>query len=190
MFGWWRPAVWDLYGMYMTVHTLFCRADQCVVVQVGLVVVGLHLHAVLCSEHLGVLAVSQEVLVVLLQVPQSQPVLLHPQALKLQVHMMKIMKTLVQPSSCFFTENQANETVQGNVGGLECQCFPCKFTNNSEGGTHIEFCALSLPWRCSMFWWCGCPSLNTARTACSSGPRTWSATWSAAAVGSHPVWGR
>lgn len=67
------------------VHTLLCRADQCVVVLVGLVVVGLHLHTVLCSERLGVLAVSQEVLVVLLQVPQCQPVLLHPQGLKLQV---------------------------------------------------------------------------------------------------------
>ncbi len=51
---------------------------------VGGVVVGLHLHAVLGPEHLGVLAVSQEVLVVQLQVPQSQTVLLHCQGLKLR----------------------------------------------------------------------------------------------------------
>lgn len=66
-------------------RTLFCRADHGVVVLVGLVVVGLHLHAVLRPKHLGVLAVSQEVLVVLLQVPQRKSVLIHPQALKLQV---------------------------------------------------------------------------------------------------------
>ena len=66
------------------VHTLLCRGDHGVVVLVGCVVVGLHLHTVLCPEHLGVLAVSQEVLVVQLQVPQSQTVLLHPQGLKLQ----------------------------------------------------------------------------------------------------------
>lgn len=53
-----------------TVHTLLCRADHCVVVLVGSVVVGLDLHTVLCPERLGVLAVSQEVLVVQLQVPQ------------------------------------------------------------------------------------------------------------------------
>lgn len=63
---------------------MLCSADHCVVVLVGAVVVGLHLHSVLRAEHLGVLAVSQEVLVVLLQVPQCQPVLLHPQGLKLR----------------------------------------------------------------------------------------------------------
>lgn len=62
---------------------MLCSADHGVVVLVGAVVVGLHLHSVLRAEHLGVLAVSQEVLVVLLQVPQRQPVLLHPQGLKL-----------------------------------------------------------------------------------------------------------
>ncbi len=67
-----------------TVHTLFGRADHCVVVLVGTVVVGLHLHSVLSPKHLGVLAVSQEVLIVQLQVPQCQPVLLHPHGLKLQ----------------------------------------------------------------------------------------------------------
>lgn len=63
---------------------MLCRADHCVVVLVGTVVVGLHLHSVLGPEHVGVLAVSQEVLVVQLQVPQCQTVLLHPQGLKLQ----------------------------------------------------------------------------------------------------------
>lgn len=63
--------------------TLLGAADHRVVVAVGTVVVGLHLHSVLGAEHLGVLAVSQEVLVVLLQVPQGQPVLLHPQGLEL-----------------------------------------------------------------------------------------------------------
>lgn len=67
-----------------TVHTLLCRADHGVVVLVGTVVAGLHLHSVLGPEHLGVLAVSQEVLVVQLKVSQRQPVLLHPQGLKLQ----------------------------------------------------------------------------------------------------------
>lgn len=46
------------------VHTLLCRADHSVVVLGGSVVVGLHLHSVLGPEHLRVLAVSQEVLVV------------------------------------------------------------------------------------------------------------------------------
>lgn len=64
--------------------TLLCRADHCVVVLVGAVVVRLHLHAVLSPKHLGVLAILQEVLVVQLQVPQCQTVLLHPQGLKLQ----------------------------------------------------------------------------------------------------------
>lgn len=66
------------------VRTLLGGADHRVVVLVGLVVVGLHLHSVLGREHLGVLAVPEEVLVVLLQVSQRQPVLLHPQGLKLQ----------------------------------------------------------------------------------------------------------
>ena len=61
-------------------------ADHGVVVLVGAVVAGLHLHSVLGPEHLRVLAVSQEVLVVQLQVPQRQAVLLHPQGLKLQEH--------------------------------------------------------------------------------------------------------
>lgn len=64
--------------------TLFCGADHGVIVLVGLVVVGLHQHPVLSPEHLGVLAVSEKVLVVQLQVPQGQPVLLHSQGLKLQ----------------------------------------------------------------------------------------------------------
>lgn len=64
---------------------MLCRADHCVVVLVGFVVVGLHMHTVLSPKHLGVLAISQEVLVVLLQIPQSQPVFLHPQGLKLQM---------------------------------------------------------------------------------------------------------
>lgn len=67
----------------LTVHTLLCRADHCVVVLVGFVVVGFHLHSIFSPKHLRVLTVSQEVLVVLLQVPQCQPVLLHPQGLKL-----------------------------------------------------------------------------------------------------------
>lgn len=64
--------------------TLLHTADHGVVVAVGAVVVGLHLHSVLGAKHLRVLAVSQEVLVVLLQVPNGQPVLLHPQGLELQ----------------------------------------------------------------------------------------------------------
>lgn len=63
--------------------TLLGTADHGIVVAVGAVVVRLHLHSVLGAEHLRVLAVSQEVLVVLLQVPKGQPVLLHPQGLEL-----------------------------------------------------------------------------------------------------------
>lgn len=51
---------------------------------VGLVVVGLDLHTVLGPEHLRVLAVPEEVLVVLLQVPEGQTVLLHPEGLELR----------------------------------------------------------------------------------------------------------
>lgn len=66
------------------IRTLFCRADHCLVLLVGSVVVRLHLHPVLGPEHLRVLTVPQEVLVVLLQVPEGQPVLVHPQSLKLK----------------------------------------------------------------------------------------------------------
>lgn len=66
-----------------TGHTLLCRGDHCVVMLVGFVVVGFHLHSIFSPKHLRVLTVSQEVLIVLLQVPQCQPVLLHPQGLKL-----------------------------------------------------------------------------------------------------------
>lgn len=69
--------------MCIWVQTLFCSADQRVKVLVGSFVVGLHLQPVFSSEHLRVLAVSQEFLVVLLQVPQSQSVLLHSQGLEL-----------------------------------------------------------------------------------------------------------
>lgn len=48
------------------------------------VVARLHLHAVLRPEHLRVLAVSEEVLIVLVEVPQGQLVLFHPQGFKLE----------------------------------------------------------------------------------------------------------
>ena len=50
----------------------------------GLLVVGLDLHAVVRPEELRILAVPQEVLIVHLQVPQSQPVLLRSHALELE----------------------------------------------------------------------------------------------------------
>lgn len=64
-------------------HTFFHRANHCAVMLARSVVARLHLHAVLGPEHLRVLAVSQEVLIVLVKVPQGQLVLFHPQSFKL-----------------------------------------------------------------------------------------------------------
>lgn len=64
--------------------TLFHRSQQVVVVLGGIVISALSLHALVGAEQFRVLAVTHEDLIVLLQVFQSQTVLLHLQSLELK----------------------------------------------------------------------------------------------------------
>lgn len=71
-------------GMFSdSLLTLLHGSQQVVIVLCGVVISALSLHALVCTEQLRVLAVAHEGLIVLLQVFQSQTVILHLQSLEL-----------------------------------------------------------------------------------------------------------